>query len=158
MLLHRVVVALLLGISLGLGFRVVDYSLKASAFYAAYASRRAPGEQLDTGAGFLIEGFTLGLLPAGSDKEAVTIATLNAAAAYDQAATQYAWAIGVVLILATAWAALLRRSDASNAQSPLVGVLLACCLVCLSVGVLSPIMSVIGYGDVPIVGTSIVKY
>lgn len=158
-MLHRVLVALLLGVALGLGYRVVEYSLKGAAFYAAYASRRAPGEQLDTGAAFFIEGLTFGVLPAGSDKEAVTSATFNAAAAYDQAATTYAWAIGGVLVLAAACAAVQRFTAKSNAvRSPLVGVLLASSLVCLGVGVLSPIMSVIGYGEVPLVGTSIVKY
>jgi paraquat-inducible protein A len=157
MLVHRLPIAFLVVAALALSLRVIDHSTAAANYLRGYCLLRAPGQQFDTMFGFLAEGFSLGILPVGSDKEIATQAIWSSWCCHESAAVSLSWTVAAALGLAIVWStlpALLSR----RLNTHLIHSLLAVSVVCLVVGVTAPIMSMTSEREVPVVGPSIVHH
>jgi len=140
--LYRITLCLLLALVVAFGIRIAELSLQASDYHRNYYVRLGIGEQIDTAVGHLIEGFSLGLIPAGSDKDAITLAMLDGASTLKAAAESYSWFLlwaSTAFLLFGALGSLWPSDPRRFARC-----LLLVASVCLVIGLVAPIMSMTG--------------
>ena len=87
--LYQSVLGGLFGVLVALGFRVTQLSLAAADYFRTYYAKLGISEKFDTEFAYLVEGLTLGALPAGSDKDAIALAALDGAQTLRTAAVAY---------------------------------------------------------------------
>ena len=155
--MHILIAYVLLGLAACLGSRSVNDALQSVSYYSAVTNRESPTASVNAGLGFLVEGFTLGILPAGSHAEAVTLAVRSMASMYQEDAAAAALGMAVALAWALGFAALAGRSGSMRRRQAL-RVALGASFLCLAVGVTAPIMMFKAYANVPLLGWAIVEY
>jgi paraquat-inducible protein A len=139
-----------------LGARIAQLSLQASAVFRDYYTGLDVGGAISSGGGYLLEGFSLGLIPAGSAKDDLAAAMLNGAMTLQSAADAYAswflWAALAFVVLG--YVGSLWPADSRRWTRCLV--LLA--IVCMVVGQVAPVMSMTSTMDIPVVGECVVAH
>jgi paraquat-inducible protein A len=152
----RILLSASLAVVVALGWRIVGLSLDASALFRDYYSGLAVGEKVLDASGYLIEGFSLGLLPAGSERDDVAAALLDGATTLGVAANTYAvWFVGAALgFLAIAWLASLWPADSRR----WVRCMALIAMVCMAVGQVAPVMELTSTSDAPVVGEIVLQH
>jgi len=142
---------------IALALNIIKYSILSSEYYRTCSARLTAKEQIDTSVGYFIQGFTLGLLNSGSDKDATTYAIYGAAVYYEQAAARFSWILFWLAIIGIAYLIInvyIFREPTSVLIIGLIGI----SFLFLLIGLIAPIMSFFVYGDIPVIGRCIAKY
>lgn len=145
-------------VALALAGVIVASSNATSREYDVVYERLSPSEQIDTTLKSFLETLTFGLYEGGSEKEAGIKGLIASAESYRRIATAAAWALfalSVVFIVYVHWS---YRRRGMAVASGLSGHLLGVAMVFLVIGLCAPILSLVAYKDVAILGQVVFKY
>lgn len=131
---------------------------EAASRYEALYQQLGPSEKTDTAVKSWLETLTLGLYRGGSEKQEALEHILQGARSRERKSETAAWALFLTSAAFLIAVAAVHRPRAAGGRARLARHLLGVSAIFLVVGLLTPVLSLIAYRDIPLVGNAVVKY